>query len=190
MRPSQAYQAAINAATKFKHAQHVFKRAQQGIFHGRAIRFGNNVPESGQTTARTWLPNVQTRRIKSDILNRSGHFFLAMLHNYLTRNIFDHFRTMRWNITARAMRTVKKYGSLDKYVLGVRTKWLGERAMWLRIRLQDEIRKRELADKASSGENNNPVHAARSKTELERRSERLLLTMPVRLPNEFVKEGF
>ena len=75
MRPSQAYHAAINTATKIKHAQHVFKRAQEGIFHGRAIRFGNNVPESGQTTARTWMPNVQTRRIKSDILDRSEHFF-------------------------------------------------------------------------------------------------------------------
>jgi hypothetical protein len=88
------------------------------------------------------------------------------------------------------MRTVKKYGSLDKYVLGVRNKWLGERAMWLRVRLQDEIRKRELADQASSGENDKPVHAVRPKTELERRSERLLLTMPVRLANKRVKEIF
>jgi large subunit ribosomal protein L28 len=79
MRPSQAYQAAINAGTKMKHAQYVFKRAQQGIFHGRAIRFGNNVPESGQTTARTWMPNVQTRRIKSDILDRLGHLFLFLV---------------------------------------------------------------------------------------------------------------
>jgi hypothetical protein len=94
---------------------------------------------------------------------------------------------MRWNVTARAMRTVKKYGSLDKYVLGVRNKWLGERAMWLRVRLQDEIRKRELADQASSGESSNPVHAVRLKTELERRSDRLVLTMPVRFLTSALK---
>ena len=86
---------------------------------------------------------------------------------------------MKWNVTARAMRTIKKYGGLDKYILGVRTKWLGERAMWLRSRLQDETRKRASIGDVSSGESNNIVQAVRPKTELERRSERILLTMPV-----------
>ncbi|KAG8807749.1 hypothetical protein FRC17_004281, partial [Serendipita sp. 399] len=51
--------------------------------------------------------------------------------------------TMRWNVTMHAMRTVKKYGSLDDYLLKVRTKWLGERAMFVRTKLQDELRKRD-----------------------------------------------
>ena len=87
---------------------------------------------------------------------------------------------MRWNVTARAMRTMKKYGSLDKYVLGVRNKWLGDRAMWLRTRLQDEVKKQDLIDAVSSDEGGEIVQIARPKTELERRSDRLLRNLPVR----------
>ncbi|KIM27934.1 hypothetical protein M408DRAFT_329844 [Serendipita vermifera MAFF 305830] len=156
MRPSLAFKADINTATKIKHAQHLFKRAQEGIFHGRAIRFGHNVPESGQTTARTWVPNVQPKKMKSDILDR----------------------TMRWNVTARAMRTMKKYGSLDKYVLGVRTKWLGDRAMWLRSRLQDEMKKKEAIEAASLEEGETIVQMARPRTQLEKKSDMLLRNIP------------
>lgn len=80
------------------------------------------------------------------------------------------------------MRTVKKYGGLDKYVLGVRNKWLGERAMWLRTRLQDEIRKRESTEASTSsgeGESSGATLTVRPKTELEKRSDRLLLSVPV-----------
>jgi hypothetical protein len=43
---------------------------------------------------------------------------------------------------------VKKYGSLDNYLLNVRTKWLGERAMWLRSRIQDKLATKESQDRA------------------------------------------
>lgn len=71
MHPSQSYHAAINASTKLKHAQRLFKRSQDGLFHGKAIRFGNNVPEMGHRTRRTWLPNIRPKRLKSDLLERS-----------------------------------------------------------------------------------------------------------------------
>jgi hypothetical protein len=70
MNPSRPCSAAINAVTKHKHAQHLFKRSQTGIFHGRAIMFGKNVPEMGHRTPRTWMPNIRVRRLKSDILDR------------------------------------------------------------------------------------------------------------------------
>jgi hypothetical protein len=99
------------------------------------------------------------KKVKVRYIRQVRAFLSCHASQYPNRNKFHFHRTMRWNVTTRAMRTVKKYGSLDKYVLGVRNKWLGERAMWLRVRLQDEIRKRELADQASSGENDKPVHA-------------------------------
>ncbi|KAG8842864.1 hypothetical protein FRC20_004210, partial [Serendipita sp. 405] len=55
MHPSQLFHAP--PASKFKYAEHFFKRAQAGLFHGRTIQFGNNVPESRYKTRRTWQPN-------------------------------------------------------------------------------------------------------------------------------------
>lgn len=84
-------------------------------------------------------------------------------------------RTMRWNVTTRAMRTINKYGSLDQYLLNVRTKWLGERAMWLRCRLRDELHKKELEAAAE----NSGAERVIVKTELERAKEQLVTGMPV-----------
>lgn len=115
MIPSFFRCAAINPQT-------IFKRAQAGIFHGKTIQFGNNVPHSKHKTRRTWLPNVRTKRLHSDILERD----------------------IKFKITTRAMRTVKKYGGLDSYLLNVRTKWLGNTAMWWRLKLRDSVNSREL----------------------------------------------
>jgi len=82
---------------------------------------------------------------------------------------------MKWNVTTRAMRTVHKYGSLDQYLLGVRTKWLGERAMWLRCRIRDEIHKNEAETAAETG----TTRSIRPKTELEIAKERLVAGMSV-----------
>ncbi|KAG9056778.1 39S ribosomal protein L24, mitochondrial [Serendipita sp. 407] len=150
MHPSQLFHAP--PASKFKYAEHFFKRAQAGLFHGRTIQFGNNVPESRYKTRRTWQPNVRSKRMKSEILNQ----------------------VMRWNVTMHAMRTVKKYGSLDDYLLKVRTKWLGERAMLVRTKLQDEVRKQEQ-------EQAKPTSNGRRKwkaTQLEKMSDKLMTSIP------------
>lgn len=85
---------------------------------------------------------------------------------------------MKWNVTTRAMRTVQKYGSLDQYLLGVRTKWLGERAMWLRCRIRDEIHKKE-EETAMAAADTGTTRAIRAKTELEIAKERLVAGMSV-----------
>lgn len=82
---------------------------------------------------------------------------------------------MRMNVTTRALKTIKKYGSLDDYLLKVRTKWLGERAMWLRAKIQDKgikIEENKVLGKYITA----PVQAPskRPKTELELASDRLL----------------
>ena len=80
------------------------------------------------------------------------------------------------NVTMRAMRTIKKYGSLDNYLLKVRTKWLGERAMWLRTKLQDrgaKVEENRSAGKSIAKPITLPLK--RPKTELELASDRLLV---------------
>jgi large subunit ribosomal protein L28 len=50
---------------------------------------------------------------------------------------------MRFKVTTRALKTIKKYGGLDNYLLGVRTKFLGEQGMRVRLILRNELRRRE-----------------------------------------------
>jgi len=50
---------------------------------------------------------------------------------------------MRFKVTTRALKTIKKYGGLDNYLLGVRTKFLGEQGMRVRLQLRNELRRRE-----------------------------------------------
>lgn len=63
-----------------------FKRAQHGLFQSKTKQYGNNVPFSLKKTRRTWLPNVQSKRLTSDILGQ----------------------TFKLKVTTRALATVKK----------------------------------------------------------------------------------
>lgn len=66
-----------------------FKRSQSGLFHGKMRQSGNNVPFSKQKTKRTWLPNVQQKRLHSDVLGEN----------------------VRLKLTTRALKTIKKVSS-------------------------------------------------------------------------------
>jgi|SRR5229473_4633737 len=46
-----------------------FKRSQLGLFHGKTKQYGNNVPFSKKKTRRSWLPNIQSKRLYSDALD-------------------------------------------------------------------------------------------------------------------------
>ena len=63
-----------------------FKRSQLGLFQGKMVQYGNNVPFSKQKTRRRWLPNVQNKGLFSQVLNRE----------------------VEVKLTTRALRTVKK----------------------------------------------------------------------------------
>lgn len=63
-----------------------FKRAEFGLFGGKTKQYGNNVPFSKHKTRRTWLPNVQRKRLPSEILGEK----------------------LRVKVTTRALRTIKK----------------------------------------------------------------------------------
>jgi ribosomal protein L28 len=47
-----------------------FKRSQLGLFHGKTKQYGNNVPFSKNKTRRSWLPNIQSKRLYSDALGQ------------------------------------------------------------------------------------------------------------------------
>ncbi|KAI9595597.1 hypothetical protein BDF19DRAFT_395149 [Syncephalis fuscata] len=92
--------------TLYANAVNTFKRAQRGLFDGKHIQFGNNKPFSLKKTRRTWLPNVQNKRLYSDILGRM----------------------VRFRVTAAALRTIDKKGGLDNYLLKTRDDKLASEA--------------------------------------------------------------
>jgi large subunit ribosomal protein L28 len=112
-----------------------FKRSQLGLFHGKMRQSGNNVPFSKQKTKRTWLPNVQQKRLHSEALGEN----------------------MKLKLTTRALKTIKKvrsntrffvqgsltgfvfvqYGGLDNYLLSTKTDLLGQEGMRLRVLVRE-----------------------------------------------------
>ncbi|KAG0198831.1 39S ribosomal protein L24, mitochondrial [Mortierella sp. GBA30] len=95
-----------------------FKRAQRGLFGGKQIQFGNNVPFSKTKTRRTWLPNVQTKRLFSETLND----------------------WIRLNMTTSVIRTVDKKGGLDRYLLDTRPDLLGAKGLELRGKIVEALK--------------------------------------------------
>ncbi len=85
---------------------------------GKQIQFGNNVPFSKTKTRRTWLPNVQTKRLFSETLND----------------------WIRLNMTTSVIRTVDKKGGLDRYLLETRPDLLGEKGVELRGKIVEVLK--------------------------------------------------
>jgi large subunit ribosomal protein L28 len=107
-----------------------FKRSQLGLFQGKTKLSGNNVPFSKHKTRRTWLPNVQQKRVESKVLGEK----------------------IRLKVTTRALRTIKKVrktyicfsnysrslqkGGLDNYLKSTPSELLGYTGMQLRMRVR------------------------------------------------------
>lgn len=73
----------------------VSNRSKRGLYDGRDVRSGNNVPFSLKKTKRKFKPNVFTKRLYSEILDEM----------------------IRFHVTAGALRTIDKMGGLDEYLL-------------------------------------------------------------------------
>ncbi|TRM64045.1 hypothetical protein BD626DRAFT_568646 [Schizophyllum amplum] len=116
MRPTASL-AAVKAVSQ------PFMRAQEGLFHGKSKRYGNNVPHSLQKTRRTWLPNIRSKTMHSEALG-----------------------LMKLKITTTAIRATKKMGGLDEYVLRTPTRKLGELGIGLRIRVRETRKEIEQAN--------------------------------------------
>jgi Ribosomal L28 family len=44
-------------------------RAQKGMYAGKDVRYGNTITFSAKKNRRRWLPNVQSKRLWSEMLN-------------------------------------------------------------------------------------------------------------------------
>ncbi|PWN47809.1 hypothetical protein IE53DRAFT_229179 [Violaceomyces palustris] len=101
---------------------HAFKRAQRGLYDGRIIQSGHNVPKSRHKTARTWEPNVQNKKLWSEVMQ-----------------VY-----VRARVTTSAMRTMDKLGGLDFYLANTKDEKLGAWGRDLRERLALKLRKKRL----------------------------------------------
>ena len=70
-------------------------RMKRGLYGGKEVRFGNNVSFSQRKTRRRWNPNVQKKKIFSEVLGR----------------------TIRIPVTTSVLRTIEKYEGFDNYIL-------------------------------------------------------------------------
>ncbi|RDX52325.1 hypothetical protein K466DRAFT_519032 [Polyporus arcularius HHB13444] len=102
-----------------------FKRSQLGLFQGKMKQYGNSVPNSKHKTRRTWLPNVHNKRLFSDTLGQN----------------------LRIKLTTRALKTIKKHGGVDNYLLKMKPELLG----WEGMRLRVMVREKQQAAAAEEG---------------------------------------
>ncbi|KAG9313791.1 hypothetical protein JVU11DRAFT_6151 [Chiua virens] len=112
MFPTQSTLSALPAALS-----QPFKRAALGLFHGKTIQYGNNVPHSLTKTRRTWLPNIHPKTLVSELLGRR----------------------IQVKVTARALRTIHKHGGLDQYLLKTSPSLLGDEGMRLRLLVREQF---------------------------------------------------
>ena len=75
-------------------------RRKWGLYGKKYIRFGNNVSHSERRTRRIWKPNVQTKRVYSDVLGE----------------------WIKFKMTTHAMRCISKAGGIDNYLLSKKRK--------------------------------------------------------------------
>lgn len=79
-------------------ARHTYKEADAGLYGGAQLQSGNKISQGRNKgkTRRRWYPNVRLETIRSEALDK----------------------TLTIPITASCMRTIRKCGGLDQYLLG------------------------------------------------------------------------
>lgn len=93
-------------------------RALNGLYHGKIIRYGNQISHSDRKTRRRWEPNVQKKSYYSEILDER----------------------IDVKIVTRAMRTVDKYYGFDNYIVLTHPRFLEGLGMKLKERMLDTLR--------------------------------------------------
>lgn len=116
-----------NAASTSLQTGTIFKRSQRGLYDGRTIQSGHNVPKSRQKTARTWQPNIQPKRLWSETLKTF----------------------VKARVSTNALRTMDKLGGLDRYLANTRGEKLGEWGRGLRDVLALKLRQNRLQQNSS-----------------------------------------
>lgn len=80
-------------------------------------QYGNNVPFSKRKTRRSWLPNVHSKRLFSDALQDF----------------------VKVKVSTRALKTIKKHGGIDQYVLKTKPDLLGWEGMRIRVMVRERL---------------------------------------------------
>lgn len=80
-------------------------RAQRGLFGGKTKLSGNQKSHSMVHTRRAWKPNVQSKRLWSEALNRR----------------------VRIKVTTHVLRTIDFHGGLDNYLIKTSDKKIDSR---------------------------------------------------------------
>lgn len=123
-----------------------FKRAQEGLFHGKTKQAGNNVPHSKHKTRRTWLPNVQSKRLTLEAVGEMVKLKVTTRAMKCIRKV--RLRKVGSCYYASSDRVIQA-GGLDKYLLNTRSELLGMQGMRLRsmvhFQMQEEARVAEEA---------------------------------------------
>ncbi|PGG98619.1 hypothetical protein GX51_06704 [Blastomyces parvus] len=75
-----------------------FKQSNTGLYGGSTIQFGNKISKGRNKgkTRRTWKPNIRHEELYSEALGK----------------------TLKLKVQHRVLRTIKKVGGLDQYLLG------------------------------------------------------------------------
>ena len=85
------------AKTGYGMNKHRSNRAKNGLYHGKDIRFGNNVSFSVKKTRRRWYPNVINKRVFSFALGEMVPF----------------------KMTTTALSEIDRAGGIDNYLMGL-----------------------------------------------------------------------
>lgn len=111
-----------NAAATAVESGTIFKRSQRGLYDGKMLQTGHNVPKSRQKTARTWQPNIQFKRLWSPTLATF----------------------VETRVSTSALRSMDKMGGLDYYLANTSAPKLGECGRRWRDLLALKLRQKRL----------------------------------------------
>lgn len=88
--------------------------ARRCMITGKGVMSGNNVSHAINKTRRRFLPNLQTTRLHSEVLDEP----------------------VRLRLTSRALRTIDKKGGLDAFLLNTPNRNLPEEARRIKRRIE------------------------------------------------------
>uniref|UniRef100_A0A7S2XBD7 Large ribosomal subunit protein bL28m n=1 Tax=Lotharella oceanica TaxID=641309 RepID=A0A7S2XBD7_9EUKA len=94
------------------------KRMLRGLYHGKLIKYGNQISHSDRKTRRRWLPNAVTKELYSEILDER----------------------IRMRVVTNVLRSIDKYMGFDNYIIMTNPRYLEGIGMSLKMRMLDKLR--------------------------------------------------
>jgi len=123
-------------------------RSRRGLYDGKDVRSGNNVSFSMKSTKRKFKPNVQVKRVYSEILDDM----------------------IKFHLTTSTLRSIDKAGGLDSYLLKNKKTITEGEGYKIRKKIEKRLKnrayfERKAAAAAASSSSDEPSAASSSSTE-------------------------